>query len=405
MKHQKTLIRSGISSHKGILFGIACLIFLISLSLSAALAVWQNSAGYVRSEMDRLGFGDITVWVYGQENIAPLAEQIGGLEEISQVGTQKLIFSEYEIGDHTSDSEGQLIVYTPENYAYRFFAEDCISYAPAPQEIPDGVVYVSPSMISMFSVGIGDSIIFPIARSGRDITLTVGGFYEDPFMGSSMIGMKGLLISEQTWQQIAAMVQQAGHNALARTGYMLHITAAAESGLTAAQLNILLNQQTLIQRVTEFTHSFDAIFGFMMTLQNVFIGLLLAFLAVLLLAAMVVLSHAIRNTIEMDFIDLGICKTMGYTTGDLRCVQSWQYALASLVGMVPGTILSAVISGLLSRLMVTTIGVLVPSGLPVLLCAGALGCILVLLLAFVWFKTGQIAQVSPIEVIRGAHRR
>ena len=70
-------------------------------------------------------------------------------------------------------------------------------YQAAPAEIAPGEVYVSASMASMFGVQVGDAITFPIARSGGDVTFTVAGFYEDPFMGSSMIGMKGFLVNGQ----------------------------------------------------------------------------------------------------------------------------------------------------------------------------------------------------------------
>ena len=45
-------------------------------------------------------------------------------------------------------------------------------------------------MASMFDIQVRDTITFPIARSGGDMAFTVAGFFEDPFMGSSMIGMK-----------------------------------------------------------------------------------------------------------------------------------------------------------------------------------------------------------------------
>ncbi len=215
---------------------------------------------------------------------------------MESVGAQSLIFSEYEIGDQESDSEGQLITYDPVHYPYKFFADDLSGYQAAPTEIAQGEVYVSASMASMFGVQVGDTITFPVARSGGDMTFTVAGFYEDPFMGSTMIGMKGFLICEQDHEEIAGMIEESGADSLAREGFMLHISKISGSTLTAAQFNAFLNENTRLTSWAEFTHSREAIFGFMLTLQNVFTSLLLAFVVILLLASMAVLSHSISLT-------------------------------------------------------------------------------------------------------------
>ena len=127
----KTLLKSNIKSHRGTVFGVFVLILLVSLSLGTVLTVWNNSSRYVNSEMERLGYGDITAWVSGLSDAAPLTEEISGLDEVESVGVQSLIFSEYEIGDQESDSEGQLITYDSEQYPYKFFADDLSGYQAA----------------------------------------------------------------------------------------------------------------------------------------------------------------------------------------------------------------------------------------------------------------------------------
>ena len=57
-------------------------------------------------------------------------------------------------------------------YVFEFNHQDNV-------EIKSGEIYISPAMISMFDVQIGDKITFPIARSGKNIIFTVKGFYED----------------------------------------------------------------------------------------------------------------------------------------------------------------------------------------------------------------------------------
>ena len=131
----KTLLKSNLKSHRGTVLGVFVLILLVSLSLGTVLTVWNNSSRYVDGEMDRLVYGDITAWVSGLSDATPLAEEISALDEVESVGVQSLIFSEYEIGDQESDSEGQLITYAPERYPYKLFADDLSGYQAAPVEI------------------------------------------------------------------------------------------------------------------------------------------------------------------------------------------------------------------------------------------------------------------------------
>ena len=401
----KTLLKSNLRSHRGTVLGVFVLILLVSLSLGTVLTVWNNSSRYVDGEMERLGYGDLTVWVSGLPDNAPLPEKISALDEVESVGEQSLIFSEYEIGDQESDSEGQLITYDPAHYPYKFFAGDLSGYREAPAEIASGEVYVSASMASMFGVQIGDAVTFPIARSGRDATFTVAGFYEDPFMGSSMIGMKGFLICEQDHEEIAGMIEESGANSLAREGFMLHISQISGSALTAARFNAFLNENTSLTSYVEFTHSREAISGFMLTLQNVFTSLLLAFVAILLLVSMAVLSHSISSTIEQDYTNMGILKTMGFTSRKLRKIQVLQYVIASLCGMGAGLLLSVPAAGYICRMTVTVTGLLIPSDLPLGICLTVLAAILLLLTGFIWFCTGRISRISPVDAIRGTWKR
>ena len=401
----KTLLKSNLKSHRGTVLGVFVLILLVSLSLATVLTVWNNSSRYLDGEMDRLGYGDLTAWVSGLSDADPLTEEISALDEVESVGVQSLIFSEYEIGDQESDSEGQMITYEPEHYPYKFFADDWSGYKAPPAEIVPGEVYVSASLASMFGVQVGDFISFPIARSGGDITFTVAGFYEDPFMGSSMIGMKGFLINGQDHEAIVGIIEESGADSLAREGFMLHISQVSGSALTAAQFNAFLNENTSLTSWVEFSHSREAISGFMLTLQNVFTSLLLAFVVILLLASMAVLSHSIGSTIEQDYINMGILKTMGFTSGKLRKIQLLQYLIITLCGIAAGLLLSIPAARFICQMTVTTTGLLIPSTLPVGICLAALATILLLLLGFVWFRTVRIGRISPVNAIRGSWKK
>ena len=397
----KILLKANMKRHKGALFGIFILTLLACAALGTILTVWSNSDEYIESEIERAGFGELTAWVANLSDTSDLENSIEALDEINRVETQSIIYANYTANEIESDSEGQLITYNPLENRYRFFTDDLSGYTEQPDTITPGEVYVSPSMISILGIHIGDEITFPIARGGENLTLTVKGFYEDPFMGSSMIGMKGFLISESDRTIALDMIHNAGIDALARDGAMLHIFGAEESGLTVSELNSLLNEQTDLAEYTESVHSKEAISGFMLILLRAFSGILLAFVLVLLFVVLIVLSHSISSTIASDFVNMGILKTVGLDSSRLRLLQLMQYGISALLGLITGFMLSVPLGGMVADATLTTTGVLIP-GTPPLPALTIAFILLVLLLAFfIFIRTRKISRITPMKAIRG----
>lgn len=394
-----TILKENLKRHKGSLIGVFILIFIISLSLSTVLSVWINSGSYVRGEMSRLGFGDITAWVAGKPDVEKLATEITDLGAVEKTGLQNLIYSDYSIKGKASDSQGQLVVYDLKQYPYKIFNDDLSGYRESETSLSQGEIYISPSLASMFDVKLGDEIHFSIARQAPSKVFVVKGYFEDPFMGSSMIGMKSFLIGGQDSTQIAQMIGDAGIDALADTGAMLHIFKEKESTLSISEFNGMLNEQTELSSYTSFVHSNDSILGFMLILQNAFTGFLLAFVVVLLAVSMIVLGHSISSSIEQDYVNMGILKTLGFTSGVLRKIQMLQYLVGIFGGMLLGLLLSQELIVMIDRMTVTTTGLLIPTDLQMGLCALSFAAIVCLLIGFIYVKTIKIGRITPLRAI------
>lgn len=396
----KIICRAGIRKHKGSLLGIAVLLFLVALSLTTVLIVYLGGGSYIRTGIQRAGFGNLTAWVSDVPDMGALTDSIQMQEGIERTEVQNLIFSEYEAKGVESDSEGQLIPWSVGEETYHFFQDDLSGYRDSPQEIAAGTVYVSPSMLSIMDLKIGDSITFPVARGGETIRLTVAGYYEDPFMGSSMIGMKGFLISDADYEAVLQIIRGAGMDSLARNGAMIHMFTNSGSNGNVSDINQRLNENTSISQYTEFIHSAEAIEGFMGILQNAFCGLLAAFGLILLATAMVVLGHSISGTIEQEYKNLGILKTVGLTGNRLIQLQLLQYITVMGAGILSGILAAFPTSKLIGKMTLTT-GVLLTADLPILPCVAVFSVIILLLIGFTVLKLRKIMAVTPMKAIRG----
>lgn len=398
---KRIFLKAGMKRHKRSLLGICILVFLAVLSLSSVLTVWLGGSAYLEKELQKAGYGELTAWVSHVPDLELLTAGIESQAEVAEANPQRLIFADYEANGIESDSEGQLIPWNSLDDRYRFLNGELSGYQAAPEEIRPGEIYVSASMVSVMGLETGDSVSFQIARKGMTKEFTVSGYYEDPFMGSSMIGMKGFLISEADYREITDVIEAEGMDALAREGAMIHIQAAEGTVFSAEELNSLLNETTPLSQYAEFVYSAYTIESFMMILQNAFCALAAAFALVLLAAAAVVLGHSISGLIEQDRKNLGILKTAGFTGSQLISIQMAQYLAAVCVGELLGIALASPFAGLLSRLIVTTTGFLIPARLVFLPCAGLFLGVLFLLAGFTAWRLQKVMKITPMDAVRG----
>lgn len=391
------LIKSGIKKHFGILVGIFILILTAIIAFGTALTVRQSSEKYIDSRLTEMSYGDLTVWV-SSVDIDKADDEISSLDEVQSVNSQELIFTDYTANGEKSDSQGQLIAYAPNENRYKFFADNLNDWINAPNIITDAEVYVSASMKSIYGTEIGDIIDFSIARNGGTFSLKVAGYYEDAIMGSSMIGMKGFLINDSNYSAMSEMIETSGIDALAKTGAMIHIDSA--DGITSAELNRIINEQTSIKKNVEFMHSFSTIKGFMTVLQNTFSGFVISFSGVLILAIFTIIGHSISSVIMSDYSDMGNLKTVGLTSANLRIIQLVQYGIAVVPAIIIGIALTPPAAQLISRIMLTSSGVLFEIHLPMLILAITYLSVMIMFVLFIMIMTRKIKHISPIQAMQ-----
>ncbi|MDD3920339.1 MAG: FtsX-like permease family protein [Eubacteriales bacterium] len=398
MEKYRLLLNASFKKQKNGMIGILILLFILSLCLFSSVALFVSGERSVSSEMDRLGFGDFTAWV--NDNAETLQTEIVALPEVESVRIQPLIFSGYEAGGRYSDNEGQLIVYDGA-VPYRFISGDGKEIAvPKMQE---GTVYISPALRSSFDVAIGDTIQFELSRSNGVKSLTVAGYFEDAFMGSSMIDMKSFLISEtDRADMLATIAAAADYDVLASGGAVMHVRANADSRLTEAELQKLVYKSTSLSRNTEFAYSRTSILRYMLLLQNILAGFLIAFSAVLLVISLIVIGHSLSGVIEQNQRDMAILKTIGLSGNGIRRVYLTLYGGTAATGILIGLALSLPLAQGLSKGMLTSTGMVVPVTLPAGTCAFFLLALLLAFGVFLYLRTKKILRIAPVQAMREA---
>lgn len=396
MNKYQMLLKAAWRKQKGSICGIFVLVSVLSLCLFTSLTLYVSGKQTVKAEMERLGYGDFTVWVSGGgEGLAKEAEQVPDVEKVL---CQPLVFAGYEVNGVYSDNDGQLIAYDG-SVPYRFLAED--GEEMPRHEIERGTVYISPAMRSVFDVEMGDVIRFELSRVDGIYSLTVAGYFADGFMGSSMIDMKSFLINGEDYAAVQKIVSDtAKEDVLGREGVMLHIYKRRESTLSALDFNRAVLEGTDISLAAEFTYRQESILNYMLLLQNILSGFLIAFSAVLWIVCIIVTGHSLSAVVEQDKRDMAVLKTLGMPGEIIRSSYLLLYGGVILAGLSAGLLFAEGTAALLAKGMITSTGLPVLAKMPSALCLPLFIAFAVLFDAFLVVRTRKILAVAPMETIR-----
>ncbi len=411
MKKCQMLLRAAWRKQKENICGIFLLVAVLSLCLFSALTLYVSGRQSVKAEMERLGFGDLTIWVNRVRE--GLAEEIESIMDVERVTYQPLIFSGYEVNGRYSDNEGQLL-YPDGSVPYRFIDEHgnelpvhgAGTSGGTGTGIVPGTVYISPAMKSAFDVETGDSIHFELSRKDGIYSLTVAGYFADGFMGSSMIDMKSFLVSRDDYAAMQEIVSTAADaDVLGREGAMLHIFQSQGSPLLAMDFHKAIQEGTDVSLYTEFSYQQESILNYMLLLQDILAGFLSAFSAVLFLVCMIVTGHSLSAVVEQDKKDMAVLKTLGMSGEDIRNVYFLLYGGVILTVMLFGLLFAERIADMLARGLVTSTGMLVSVKMPFMLCFLLLMAFVLVFAIFLVLRTGKILTVAPMESIRETAER
>ena len=228
--------------------------------------------------------------------------------------------------------------------------------------------------------------------------LRVRGFFEDPFAGSSMMGVKTMLINKASMEELEQNALMAGDASTVADAEMLHIFQKKDSGQKTKEFIKELNENTDSEKLhLSDAYSKTTIEGFMLIAQNIFVGFFLVFVTVLVVVAVVVLSHSITTGIEQDYTNMGVLKAIGFTNKDLRRVKMYQYLFSIVLGMACGIPAAYPVVRYIDRLIIPATGLMIPATLPAGICAASLGVILLLLFVVIFTKTAKVGKITPIR--------
>lgn len=399
-----TILKANIRHQKGSFFGIFLLMLIVSLSLTAVLTISINSQKSDEEALEHAGFGDMLVLLdsVDQEKTEDLIQKVGNHNEVEKVQVIPAIYGTLtEINGESSNSSVMLTYYDTSELNYRIFKEDGTGYTEEPQTLKAGEIYLPVCYSIMYDCREGEKITLKMQE--LSVSYTIKGFFEDPFMGSSMMGIKTILISDDDMEVIKKEISQGMGESLSESN-LLNVFQKESSELSYLKFEQELNKDTGVAGYAAITLGTSQAEGYMLIIVRIFSGSLIVFITLLLIITLIIMNHSIGSSIEMEYVNLGILEAVGVTQRKLKIILMLQYLLGAAVGAVIGIPFSIPVIKLVNRITTPVVGILTPDHLALLPCFGVLVGIMVFLALFIWLKLQKLKRVTPVQAISGGKK-
>ncbi|MBR6102198.1 MAG: FtsX-like permease family protein [Ruminococcus sp.] len=401
MRSVMFLVRNNIKHKTGAFKGIIALMAIIVFSFSGSVSNSKNLDRALNASLDHYKVGDI-VMTYAEGKLTDNIKN--GLDtngHVSSWRTEQMLYvgMEYFLNGKNQNIDTRLF---REKDEIKLFNDDETGFVDKAPKLSSGEVYVPYSLGKVEKLKKGDTLEIQTSPSTRE-RFTVKGFTEEPLYGTSLVAYEIFFISSEDYDRIAAGIDsgEVNTNYIYKTE-MLHIFSDGE--LKPFSLVKELNDQCGLVDESMLYVTRNELASYTELYADTGTSLLYIFVGLLAVVVVLMMLNSINSTIEMQYVDLGILKSQGFTVWQIRAAYMLQYIIALLIGTVIGLILSVPLLKVLGSMFRTVTGIHTDCSIDFLSCGlialGMIGVFTVIIL----LTTRKLGRLSPVNALNNAHR-
>lgn len=395
-----TLLKANIRHKKGAFISIIILIIIISMSMTAILSVQDNCIAGTENALDQVDAGNISVFIKSSNLTSELLDSVKNHDMVERVKTCKaIVATSVEANGNSEVNPWYMRELSDE---YKLFNRDLTAYEDETPALERGEIYVPQGVLTKFNCNVGDTI--KITTIDGKYNFKIKGIVAEPVIGTFVSGYKQVFISDEDFDKIYASVKANETDEKSADFTILQVYKTSDCTLSGSQFKRQLNLDTEITAYAFITLTREQSSYYTNIFNDIIIKILMVFIGLLLVIELIVMQHSISTGIEMDYVNLGILKSQGFTKGKIRAVFVLQYMIAELIGSVVGIILSIPLTKGMVGIFQPFTGLLAENNISI---AKSLLIILVIILIsglFVLFLTRKVGKISPVRAISGAKK-
>ena len=401
MKSVLYLVKNNIKFKTGAFKGIIALMAIIVFSYSGSVSNSKNLYASLNDSLDHYNVGDIIMTFEEQKLTDKVKAGLDNNEHIKSFREQPLLSTnmEYTAGGKTKDYSARFIRQLDE---LKLFNDDFSGFVDDVPKLKKGEVYVSYCMGKVMGLEKGDTLEVKTSADTSE-KFEIKGFTEEPVYGSTLLAPELFFICDEDYDRIEkGVIDGTVNNNYISKVTMLHIFTDGEvkESKLVKQLNdecgLVDNAMLYITR-PELVSMTGMYAETGTSLLYMFVGLLAVVVALMML-------NSINSTIEMQYVDLGILKSQGFTVWQIRLSYIWQYMIALVIGTILGLIISVPLLAFLGKLFRTVTGIHTSCKIDFLSCSLIAVAMIALFMLFVIITTRKLGKISPVNALNNAHK-
>ncbi len=391
-----TLLSANIRRKKGSFTSIILLMLIISMALTAFLSISKSTRASIETAMNTADAPNINVFIMDDFYKPEIVAKVRNHSTVDRAEVVDSVAVKYSLNGTIGHNTWFLRKYDSEKFPR--LKDDFSGYSGNTQKPKKGEIYVTQGILTSEECKIGDKIkLYPTTAPYEQYVteMTVAGVVVEPSQGSAMIGWKQIFISDEDFDRMFTA------NTERSNCHIAQIYQSPDCTLSDAKFERQLNLDTGITdcAVGSLTREESIHYTYLYT--EIIVSVLMVFLIFLTVIVMIVMNHSIATSIEIDYVNLGVLKAMGFSKGKIRAVFLLQYLLAELIGAAVGFTLSIPLTGAFCDVFQPIIAIPNENTLAVLPSALILAGILVVSCLFILLGTRKVGQISPIRAISG----
>lgn len=397
-----TLIKANLRNKKSNVISVVIFMALISFLMTAVINIAINSMKRAEFSLAEAGNGNIILWYIQMPFTEEVKEKVEENSLVEKTDAVKSITTANTkwVTIHKTEAESYMCfqIYDLEKHPYPLFEEGRKALVSTPRLPQKGDIYLPITFRGEYACEIGDKVV--INTSNHKKEFRIAGFVEELTMGNPLMsGIKNVFISKADYDTLCDYHSENESEFMTVTG--LHVYKKSDCTLDDNAFIKKINEETAVISTADVALSKSDYLMYSTMITNLFAGILIVFGILLFVVSIIVIAHNISTTIEMDYVSLGVLKSQGFTTKELRNTYLYQYLGSQLIGIVIGFAGGIGIAKLACKNVADFIG-LMPESKTAYAPIMFINIVIILIgIIVITIKTKSIGRISPMRAISG----
>jgi putative ABC transport system permease protein len=270
-------------------------------------------------------------------------------------------------------------------------------------------VYLPSIFQSVSGYNLNDRIMLAYRdNQGTEQTLefTVRGYTEDIFFSSTDTGPLSFYLSEETYNQVADILNAHTHGGSAVHLLFVNLDDIANASRVANEFREFLGLNSASMMANDLAEMIVMLDIELVELSRVMMAsmvsiMLVVFALIIVSVCLLVVRFRIVNSIEDDMVKIGSLKSAGYTSRQIIISILMQFGIIAGMGSIIGIALSYPVLPFVSRVFEQQSGLRWEQGFDGVTSSVAFAAVLLVIAAVSLIAARRVKNLSPIHALRG----